>query len=510
VNRVRFLYFKAEMFLICNPAQAKSLLFFLFFICAARNADAAAELNAARIREIASSLPALAVGVGQPATNRKAWDELAALPSFQNWLNGSRQSVLEPLPKMPDDLFLDFSHSGNREPWQSVEFSRRGRMASLGLAECLENKGAFLIPLENAIKEICAERTWVYPAHDLNLNNFYGKTNNIDLGSSWVAWELGTIDFLLADKLSGPTRKLIRDNLQRRIFQPYRDMADGRRPEDSWMRRSNNWNAVCLAGVTGAALAVLDSKTERAWYIASSQYYIRNFLNGFTPDGYCSEGVSYWNYGFGHFVMLTEAVRQATSGRVDLLTDPTTHNPALFGRKIEILNGIYPSIADCHPTAQPDTAISTYLCRRLNLTACSDDNSMFRTVSSKLFTTALFSFLPNDLPRIASKVTAVESPLRSWFPEGGVLICRPTPKLPSPFLSKVATTARAIITMTSAALSFWWMVPPSWPIRAQKFTPETRSVRAVTKAMSLTPSAMPFRWSRANCNAPVRARKLAS
>ncbi|MEO7300292.1 MAG: heparinase II/III family protein [Verrucomicrobiota bacterium] len=420
------------MHYFCNPFQAKTLFFCLFFICATRYANAAAELNSGRVREIASFLPSHAVGVGQPATNRKAWNELAALPVYQNWLNGSRQSLLEPLPKVTDDLFLDFSHSGNREPWQNIEFPRRKRMASLALAECLEDKGAFLAPLEKAIKEICTERTWVYPAHDRNLDNFYGKTNNIDLGSSWVAWELGTIDFLLADKLSASTRKLIRDNLQHRIFQPYRDMAEGRRSEDSWMRRSNNWNAVCLAGVTGAALSVLDSPKERAWYIASAQFYIRNFLNGFTSDGYCSEGVSYWNYGFGHFIMLTEAVRQATSGHVDFLADPTTHNPAMFGRKIEILNGIYPSIADCHPTSQPDPAFDAYICRRLNVKPCAVGGTMFRSVTSKLFATVLFSFLPDDLPHIASKATVAESPLRSWFPEGGVLICRPdaTAKIP--------------------------------------------------------------------------------
>lgn len=421
------------MFFCCNRASTKCLLAFLFFIFAAHRSDAAAELSAARVQEIAAYLPAHAVGVGQPATHRQAWEELAALPVYQNWLKGSRQSLLEPFPKMTDDLFLDYSRTGNREPWQGVEFSRRYRMAWLALAECLEYKGAFLVPLENAIKEICAERTWVFSAHDPKLNNFYGKTNNIDLGSSWVAWELGTIDFLLADKLSAPTRKLIRDNLQRRIFQPFRDMAEGRQTEDTWMRRGNNWNAVCLAGVTGAALAVLDSPKERAWYIASSQYYIRYFLNGFTPDGYCNEGLGYWDYGFGHFVMLTETVRQATSGHVDFLTDPTTHNPAMFSRKIEILNGIYPSIADCHPSVQPDAAIATYLCRRFNVTPCREDDAMFRTVSSRLFTTILFSFLPHDLPRIASKATVAESPLRSWFPQGGVLICRPAANAKIPF-----------------------------------------------------------------------------
>lgn len=421
------------MFVFLNRAPVKCLFALLFFICVGPRADADAQLDAERIREIATYLPPRPAGLGPPAANRKKWDEVAALPVFQNWLNASRPSLLEPLPKISDELYLDYSRTGKRDDWQNVAFARRVRMASLGFAECLEYKGAFLAPLEQAIKEICAERTWIYPAHDRGQSNFNGLATNIDLGSSWVALELATIDSLLADKLSPPVRTLIRDNLQRRIFQPYRDMVEGRRPEDSWLRRGNNWNAVCLAGVTGSALAVLDSREDRAWFIAASQHYIRYFINGFTSDGYCSEGVSYWNYGFGHFVLLTETVRQATANRVDFLADPTTHNPALFSRRIEILNGIYPSIADCHPGAQPDLAIATYLCRRFHLTPCAEDNAVFHSVGSRLFMTVLWAFLPEELPRIPSQVAGIESPLRSWFPEGGVLISRATASAKIPF-----------------------------------------------------------------------------
>jgi len=403
----------------------------VFFVVG--HARGAAELDAARINEIASFLPAHAVGVGQPAVLRAEWDKIAARPNFQNWLEVSRKQLLEPLVEVSDDLFISSAKSGDRDSWQGVEFSRRTKMELLALAECLENKGAFLPALEAAIQAICAERTWVYSAHDRNLQNFYGKATNIDLGSSAVAWDLGTIDFLLADQLSAETRKLIRDNLERRIFEPYREMVTGRRPEDGWLRRKNNWNAVCLAGVTGAALAVIDSPRERAWYIASAQYYIRNFLNGFTADGYCNEGLSYWNYGFGHFILLTETVREVTDGRVDFLADPAAYWPALFSRRVELLNGIYPSISDTHTTVQPDLAISTYICRRFVLTPCAEGNEMFQTISGKLFSTALFLFLPDELPRLPHPATVKESPLRSWFPEGGLLICRPAPPAKIPF-----------------------------------------------------------------------------
>jgi hypothetical protein len=38
--------------------------------------------------------------------------------------------------------------------------------------------------------------------------------------------------------------------------------------------------------------------------------------------------------------------------------------------------------------------------------------------------TCLFSFLPEKLPLIRSEITVNESPIRTWFSQGGVLICR--------------------------------------------------------------------------------------
>ena len=52
-------------------------------------------------------------------------------------------------------------------------------------------------------------------------------------------------------------------------------------------------------------------------------------------------------------------IRQATGGQVDLLAEPAARAPAHFGLRAEILNGIYPSLSDCHPGAQPDERPTT-------------------------------------------------------------------------------------------------------------------------------------------------------
>jgi hypothetical protein len=208
------------------------------------------------------------------------------------------------------------------------------------------------------------------------------------------------------------------------VLQPFRDMTEGRRKQMSWLRATHNWNAVCLAGVTGAALALVDSPADRARYVASAEYNIHFFLKGFTPDGYCSEGMGYWNYGFGHFLMLSEAVRQATGAEVDLMADPATLPPSLFCRRAEILNGVYPTIADCAPGSQPAPLYVRLIANRLGLPAGDSASADFVRPQGSLASTLMFSFLENPLPKVAHAAVPADSPLRSWFTNGGVLICR--------------------------------------------------------------------------------------
>jgi hypothetical protein len=311
------------------------------------------------IKDITDMLPEKPAGFGTPITQRNTWKKLAKNDSFKSVISDAEKLLKEAIPEQPDDLYLDFSRTGNRTRWQRVAGRRRGRVHTLVLAECMENKGRFLPAFEEIVRAICSEKTWVMPAHDRSLTNFKETSVDIDLGSSMLAWSLGTADYLLADKLSPNARRLIRENLEKRIFKPYEDMVQGKRKKNWWMTGTNNWNAVCLGSVTGPALAVIESPRRRALFIAAAEKYSKNFLKGFTADGYCSEGLGYWNYGFGYYIMLSETIYQATKGKVDLLRDPKVKQIATFGSNIEILNGVYPAFADCSVRAQPSSHLGS-------------------------------------------------------------------------------------------------------------------------------------------------------
>lgn len=433
------------------PWRARAALF-LVIACVALGQNTAVgeseKIDQNRIASIAALLPEEPAGFGSPITDRSAWDKLAEHDSFKRVIAEAEKLLETPIPDQPDDLFLDFSRTGNRSRWQRVAGRRRGRVRTLVLAECLENKGRFLPPFEEIVRVLCSERTWVMPAHDRSLTNFNSKSVDIDLGSSMLAWSLATADYLLADELSGEVRQLIRDNLNRRIFGPYRDMVLAKREKNWWMTGTNNWNAVCLAGVTGSALAVIDSPRDRAFFIAAAEDYSKNFLKGFTDDGYCSEGLGYWNYGFGYYAMLSEMIYQATSGKVDLLQAPKVKQAARFGSKIEIINGVYPAFADCSIRAKPGSRLMYYLSRRFRMGLQSWENIDPVSPSGSLYECMMYSFrnsasatppseragspreivLPGEVMPQKDFISRGKGPgIRSWFDQAGILICRPGP-----------------------------------------------------------------------------------
>jgi len=376
-------------------------------------------VNDAEIQRIVALLPQRPQGIGPVIGNRAAWEALAALPAMKATLAKAEKALGEPLPVATDELYLEYSRNGSRVGWQEVAFRRRPRLPLFTLAECVENRGRFLPGIHKIISVLSAERTWVMPAHDGDLANFRGERVDIDLASSSVAWQFATVNWLLGGVLDAATAKSMRGEVERRALQPYRDMLAGRREPNWWLSTTNNWNAVCLAGVTGAALAQVEDRQERAGFVAAALQYSKNFLAGFTPDGYCSEGVGYWNYGFENFVYLAETIRHATGGGIDLLAEPAARAPSLYGKRIEIIGGVCPAFSDCHVGAKPSRQLVAHLGQRLKFAMPLKELERLSTLAELLFA------YPAAAPCGGSEAQQQAAPLRDWFADAGVYIGRP-------------------------------------------------------------------------------------
>lgn len=382
-----------------------------------------------RVAEIAKALPAKPAGIGVPIEDRAAWEKIARLPHYaEDVLRTANRLIEEKSPQTAEADYLEFSKTGNRSNYEGKVDSRRYRLSTFVQAEGLENKGRFLPYIKEELEKILSEPTWVLPSHDKGLGNFQGTKTEIDLWTAMTVWNLATADAILGDCLDSEMRAKIRTEAQRRAFRPMLAQIRGEAPAAWWITSSFNWNAVVHAGVTGAALALVESPTERAEFAVEAEQNIQAYLNGFRADGYAEEGLSYWNYGFGHYVLLAETLLRATNEKINLYADDRARRVAIFPKALEVLPGTYPAFGDCVVSMEP----SAWAIRILNARyqfgwkgaeAFSMLDSMYAPL---LYAAAINTAFSPDGAAISSPGPGVpNNPLTTWFPDSQVLIARP-------------------------------------------------------------------------------------
>lgn len=387
------------------------------------------ENNQKRIREITGYLDDKPAGFGFPYQNRAEWKTIQNQIDYPTVLEKAENILNTQMPPWEDELYLEFSRNGIRPPGEKMLNSRKTRLAPLVWAECIENKGRFIPKIETTLLELISHRSWILPAHDTYLNVFHGKKHEVDLVCAAFVHELAETLYFLDDKISEPVRQAVIDSMYVRAFNPVQEaLAAGKGYTFNWFDNTNNWNAVCLAGVTSAALGVIKDKEERALYLAAAEYYAQNSVLGYTDDGYCSEGLGYFNYGFQHYIILREQIYQRTKGAVDLFKGEKMKKIAMYGLNFEIVNGVYPAFADCRIGATVSPQILWYCNHNLNLGLPAYDTLETTDLNPSVLTAMLL--FPNtaqasDSCPATTPAFSGKQPERMFFDQAGVLICRP-------------------------------------------------------------------------------------
>ncbi|MBO4345550.1 MAG: hypothetical protein J5833_07330 [Victivallales bacterium] len=396
------------------------------------------ELPQKRIAELEAMLPEKPAGMGRPAADRAAWNAIASSPGAQEFIESTEKILDEAYPELPDDLYLEYQRNGNRTHYEKPYGKRMSMVNALTLAECLEHKGRFIPKLEEGLDLLLSQKSWVLPAHDYTLKNFNDEAPFPDLVSSDVACMLAYIDWFLQDSLSKRIRERIRKEAMHRAIAPYQRVYRGEvgklEVEMFWTVGISNWNAVCTCNMLSACLVLLESRRDRAEALAAMELSNKFFYKGFTADGYCSEGLGYWAYGFGHFLTMAEIVLDATGGRLNIFDDdPVIRKCCEYPRNIMIEDGVAPAYADCSFNGDAGDANLAIIQRhfpellpkpvvRPGVPSSLDE---FQFYLRNLREVAIFGFT-DDKPADASAVPPL-APV-SFFAEAGVLICRSTDK----------------------------------------------------------------------------------
>ena len=376
-----------------------------------------------RIHEISRLLPGQPMGFGPTYRDRSAWDRFVEKNDVTLILRMAKDINESVIPAWDDEAYLEFSRNGVRPPGEKMINRRKNRLTYLVWAECIENTGEYIPAIENTLKELISHRSWVLPAHDRELDNFYGRRYHVDLVASLFAQDLGQALYMLDDKLSAEVRDAVVDSVYSRVFNPTRETFETGKGNNSWIHRTDNWNSVCLNGVTGAALFLIKDAEERAYYVAAAEYYSRNSILGFTDDGYCTEGLGYFNYGFSNYVLLREELHQGTNGRIDLFKDPKIRNIVMYGINFVIQNDVYPAFADCKFGTRVMPYILWYCNKNLNLGLAK------YATEPALGEITLTPMAMRCFPNTASYTTKGDAVsdvnmLRHYFDKAGVLISR--------------------------------------------------------------------------------------
>ncbi len=392
-----------------------------------------AELKPARIAAIAQMLPAQPAAFGRPCADRAFWQSPATRDHCGTALADAQKLLGESFPPWSDDLYLGFSRTGERPPGEQMLAARHAWLQPLVLAECLENQGRFLPLLNQVLHAFATEPTWTLPAHDGSLENFHRQQYFVDLGAAAFGADLAAALYLLGDRLDPAVRQELSAALETRLFAPIRhSLATGEGTYWLGSRSApvqNNWNAVCLAGVVGAACAVLPDRADRALFLAAGEHYSAYFINSFDADGYCAEGPGYWAFGFGHYALLRTTLLAATVGRVDLFANAKIKAIAAYGFRIQLAHHLVPPFEDCRFGLPADPDVTAY-CNEVFQFGVPDGAPSLGLGHDHL--TALFMPVICCPPTASLPSTPAGFPGDfSFFKHAGVLVCRPAAGSPN-------------------------------------------------------------------------------
>ena len=375
-----------------------------------------------RVVEIADMLSEKPEGIGLSYHDREFWENLSKDSKLKTLMKEIPALTKKRMPPFVDSLYLDFSKTGIRITGEKMMNHRFDYLFKLVMAECYENKNNYTKEIEKAIISLCEQPAWTLPAHDRSLDTYYDKAIFVDLVSATFANGLAQSMYLLDDKLSPEVKQIAIDALNKMVFAPIRNCFKTEKLFN-WFTQTLNWNSVCLAGVLGAAAAVLPAKEDRAFFVAMAEQYQTYGLNGYSDDGYCSEGVNYFSYGFGALISLRETVCRATKGKIDFFETPNFFNITQYLHKIQIINQVCPAYSDASTNTKPNGFIVNYCSNALGLAPY---NEKINFPDWANFSLRLTGFFPHQAwPLKPGKYTIEDNTFRSFFNISGIYTGRP-------------------------------------------------------------------------------------
>lgn len=291
---------------------------------------------------------------------RQFWENLAA--NIRQEYIGRAEGYLDydwPVVKATD--YLEFIRSGDRR--QSVYSACSNALISLVMGELVEGKGRFIDQLINAVWYFSEQTWWGWSAHLGVQKSGQGLPDKnepyVDLGVGEITSNLSMTYYLFQDefdKVHPLISQRLKQEITRKALDPYFERNDW------WYMgfaggRPNNWNPWINYNMLTSYLLIetdSDKKREEVMKIVKS---LDKFLNGYSDDGGCDEGPSYWGAAGALLYESLEIMKNVTGGRFDVFDDSLIRNIGTYFYKVNIHVPYFINFADADATTGGNPSI---------------------------------------------------------------------------------------------------------------------------------------------------------
>lgn len=281
--------------------------------------------------------------------DRQFWEALPANIK-QEYIGTAEQYLDYNWPVVRATDYLEFVRSGDRR--QSAYSACSNALISLVMGEMVEGKGRFTDQIINAVWYFSEQTWWGWSAH-LYFQKAPGGLPDIneptvDLGVGEITSNLSWTYYLFReefDKVHPLISTRLKQEITNKALKPYFERDDfgymgfrGGRP--------NNWNPWVNYNMLTSYLLMEDDPAKKAAQVEKIINSLDKFLNGYSDDGGCDEGPSYWGAAGALLYESLELLKTATNGKFDVFDDPLVKNIGTYFHKVNIRAPYFINFAD--------------------------------------------------------------------------------------------------------------------------------------------------------------------
>lgn len=311
------------------------------------------------------------VNLTQILITDNAWNKLPTYKDRQFWQNVSPNMRAEYISKAEKLLkydwpvvkatdYLEIIRSGDRRG--EVTSAPSNALITFVMAELVEGKGRFMDQIINGVWYYSEQTWWGWSAHFYlqKAPNGLPDVNEptIDLGVGEVACNLAWTLYLFKDefdKVHPLISKRLKQEIMNKAIIPYY------KRNDFWYmgyigRRVNNWNPWINYNMLNCVLLLEDDPIKKKAEVQKIVNSLDKFLNGYSDDGGCDEGPSYWGAAGALLYESLAMLKSATNDKFDVYDNPLIQNIGNYFYKVNIHAPYFINFADADATAGGNAA----------------------------------------------------------------------------------------------------------------------------------------------------------